>query len=484
MRPWLQGTLLVVALFWLADLALLRAGTPDPLDDTWEYGVAARHLLAGAGGTTSVIHPPLWSLRDPVRGTVPVLVHGPLLPLVVAPVLAACGPAVLDQMAWLAALAALLAALATFRLGARLVSPPVGAAAALLWTLSPLTLRAVHHDVALTVGAALLMLALDLLARERPRGFAAGLALGAGVLVRPEFLAALVLVLPLARRGAWRIVLPVTLAVWAPWGWHTWRATGSPFFNLSSYLIIGYWGARPGLSVLRDFTLPPALWPHALREALPGLPAKWLDTLPHALKRALLAPTGATGWLAVVGLGAALATPHVRRLGAVALALAAVPVAIMVLTLYDDRYLVPFLPLWALAAAWGAATLTGLAPAWARRPRAWMGALLLMVLPSIAPEMRAAATEARALRVTLPRLRAELEPFRVADPARGERMAPLFTDRPDFAAWTTGRATVWLTPAEYERLPVAEPPEAGVAHRPSPALPSRGDGLAVWLGGR
>ena len=42
--------MIFVAGYWLLDLIVLRAGVPAPLDDTWEYGVAARHLLAGGNG--------------------------------------------------------------------------------------------------------------------------------------------------------------------------------------------------------------------------------------------------------------------------------------------------------------------------------------------------------------------------------------------------------------------------------------------------
>ncbi|MBI5709370.1 MAG: hypothetical protein HZC42_03575, partial [Candidatus Eisenbacteria bacterium] len=38
----------------------------------------------------------------------------------------------------------------------------------------------------------------------------------------------------------------------------------------------------------------------------------------------------------------------------------------------------------------------------------------------------------------------------------------LFSDTPDFAAWTTGRPTVWLTRAEHDRLP-----EIATAERPA-----------------
>ena len=184
---------------------------PDPLDDTWEYGVAARHLLSGDGFRTSVIHPPLWGLRDAAL-TVPVLVHGPLLPLLFAPALALLGAGALDQVAWLAALFALLTALLLCRLGTRHFGPAVGAAAALLFTLAPLTLRAVHHDVSVVAGAFLLLLAFDLLARERPRHTAAALVLGLGMLVRPEMALALVGLSMLAG-GAGTVTLVLGMAL-------------------------------------------------------------------------------------------------------------------------------------------------------------------------------------------------------------------------------------------------------------------------------
>src|SRR5437667_11801180 len=97
-RPWLAGLLVFVLAFWIFDLAALRAGVPDPLDDTWEYGVAARHVLAGDGFRTDVIHPPLWSLRDS-RSTVPVLVHGPLAPSLLAPLVPLASAHALDSVA-------------------------------------------------------------------------------------------------------------------------------------------------------------------------------------------------------------------------------------------------------------------------------------------------------------------------------------------------------------------------------------------------
>ncbi len=459
-RAWRQATLLAIVLFWLLDLLALRAGTPDPLDDSWEYGVVARALLAGQGMRTEVIHPPLWTLRD-AAGTVPVLVHGPLLPILIAPGLALFGPGVLDHLAWMSALFAILAAGATFALGSRLFSPPVGAAAALLFTFSPLTLRAVHHDIALTLGAWALVLALDQLLRTRPHAVRAGVCIGLGALVRPEFLYAAPL-LAIAATGARVRFLAIVALLIAPWGWHGFVHAGSPFFNLSSYLAIGYWQSRPGISVMRDFALPPASWSSALAATLPELPGKWWEFAPHAFKRLLFAPTGATGWLAPFGAFAALLDPRTTALAAVSIALALVPLAIMTVTLYDPRYLVPFLPLLALGVARGASELSAAMPRWLRTPRAWMGMLLLLVLPSTGPALNDAWREGRTLRERLHTERAGLRSLELPAAPRG---TALYSDTPDFVAWTLDRPVVWVSLAEYLALP-QQPVDIGTPSRP------------------
>ncbi len=451
-RAWRQATLIAIVLFWLLDLLALRAGSPDPLDDSWEYGVVARALMAGRGMRTEVIHPPLWTLRD-AAGTVPVLVHGPLLPMLIAPGIALFGPRMLDHLAWLSALFAVLAASATFALGSRLLSPPVGAAAALLFTLSPLTLRAVHHDIALTLGAWLLVLALDQLLRTRPHAVRAGLCIGLGALVRPEFLYAAPL-LAIAATGARLRFLAVLGLCIAPWGWHGFVHTGAPFFNLSSYLLIGYWHSRPGLSVMRDFALTPAAWGSAFTATLQELPGKWWEFAPHAFKRLLFAPTGASGWLAPFGAFAALLDPRTTRLAAVSIALALVPLAIMTVTLYDPRYLVPFLPLLALGTARGASELAAAMPQWLRAPRAWMGVLLLLVLPSIGPALNDAWRDGQRQRE---RLRVERAGLRSLEFPAAPRGTTLYSDTPDFVAWTLERPVVWVSLAEYLALPQRTP---------------------------
>jgi hypothetical protein len=468
---WLAATLAFLVLFWIADLAVLRAGVPDPLDDSWEYGAAARSLLAGRGFRTPVIHPPLWTLRD-AAGTVPVLVHGPLVPLLLAPLVAATGGRVLDHVAYLAALFALLAALQLYRLGERTHASATGFAAALAFTLSPPLLRAVHHDVALPLGALLLAVALDQLARTRPHGFRAGLALGLGMLVRPEFLFALPLLAFLAGPARRRFVL-VALAPLAPWMWHGWVHAGSPLFNLSGYLLVGYWGARQEISVLRDFALPPRLWPQALTHALPSLPAKWLAFFPHAVKAVLLTPSAFSGWLAPLGTLLALQNPAGRALALVATALAMLPLAIMTVTLFDPRYLVPFLPVFALAAARGAAEVVDWLPAWSRRPRAWLGALAVLLAVSAVPALVQARREADSARVRLRAERAQLAALPRALPG-GD--AIVFSDTPDFVAWTLRRPAVWVTRAEYEALPFAADSVPG-----PPDRPARRAGDATWF---
>lgn len=467
---WLAGTVAFLALFWLTDLVGLRAGVPDPLDDSWEYGTVARSLLAGRGFRTPVVHPPLWTLRD-AAGTVPVLVHGPLLPVLLAPLVAVLGPGVLDHVAWLAALFAALAALSIHRLAERTHGPPTGTAAALAFTLSPLTLRAVHHDVALPLGACLLAVALEQLVRARPHGARAGLALGAGLLVRPEFLLALPVLAVLAGPARLRFVL-VALAPLLPWMWHGWVHAGSPLFNLSSYLLVGYWGSRPEISVMRDFALPPRAWPQVLAQELPGLPAKWLAYFPHALKRVLFAPSAFTGWLAPIGTLLAAQSPGARPLAFACTALAALPLAIMTFTLFDERYVVPFLPAFTLMAARGAGEAVDWLPPWARRPRAWLPALIVLLALTALPALEAGRREGERARTRLREERAAL----AALPPAGSGAGPVFSDTPDFVAWTLRRTTVWVTRAEYEALPRASDPAS-----PGPDRPARRPGDATWF---
>lgn len=479
---WRAGAFAFVVLFWMFDLAALRAGVPDLLDDSWEYGAAARALLEGHGFRTPVIHPPLWSLRD-AANHVPVLVHGPLLPLLIAPLLRLFGPGMLDHVAWLGALFAIVAAIELYRLGARHVSAPVGCAAAALFTVSPLTLRAVHHDVALLAGAALLSVALDQTLRRQPRGWVAGLALGLGTLARPEFVYAAPIVFAISPGVRARFALAF-VAIAAPWLWHAARATGQPFFNLSSYLLIGYWDGRPGIGVMRDFALPPRAWPATIAHALPGLVPKWIAFAPHAIKRALLAPSGATGWLAPLGVAFALQNQRLRSRMPALLLIAALPLAIMTLTLYDSRYLVPFLGLWSLATALGAADVTEWLPAWAQRPRFWIGALALLTLPSAGPALNDGWREARATERLLAAERAGLAALPLGGapasaPVERRALTPLYSDTPDFVAWTLRAPTVWVTRAEYLALPEWNP--AGGAPWSFPDRPRRAPDDLVWF---
>lgn len=457
------------ALWWLADLAWLRAGTPDPLDDLWDYGVVARSLLEGHGFRTTSIMPAVWSLRD-AANTVPVLVHGPLVSALLAPPLAVLGPGALDHAAWLAAAFAVLGAALTFRLAARRFGAPAGAAASLLWTLSPLTLRAVHHDIALVMGACLLALSLDLLLRDSPRPALAGAALGLTYLARPEMLLVAPVVALAARPAALRFLGAFALLA-GPWWIHNALAAGNPFFNLSSYMLIGYTRERPELSPLRDFALPPDRLREAFMAALPRLPMeKWAELYPHAMKRALLAPSGGTGWLAALGLAAGLWRREHRRWTALAAVLLSVPVVIQTVTLFDSRYLVPFLPLQAALAALGLEAILARAPGWARTARLRVGAALLLALPSALPALRGAAAESRAFALRLARDREALAIHR----ARADVLEPpLFTDCPDFAAWETGRSVLWVTRRELARL----------AGRPDPAgeRPATGPGAEAWF---
>ena len=487
-RIWFTAVLVVVTLFWVFDLGWLRAGVPNRLDDTWEYGVAARHLLAGDGFRTSVIHPPLWGLRDAAL-TVPILVHGPLVPVLLAPALALFGAGVLDQIAWFGAFFALLTALLLCRLGTRHFGPAVGAAAALLFTLAPLTLQAVHHDATLVVGAFLLLLAFDLLARDRPRLTAAAIVLGLGVLVRTEMTLALFGLSMLAGgTGAVTLVLGMAMVAGA-WWWHNWSATGSPLFSLSTYLLAGYSERWPGISVLRDFSLTPTQWPGVLIETAPELLHKAQANLHHTLKIALLVPSALTGWLAAVGLVVGAARASTRWIAIAAFVCTLVPMAVIAFTLLDTRYITPFLPLWALSAAVAAEWLWGRIPR-VGRSLGWLPVLTLLMLFATVPALQRGAREARefaallaveraalASRVTPAATLPRLTTLGLERPAGVAPTAPrlMFSDTPDFVAWTTGRPTVWVSRDEYARLPA---PGAAVSAESPPA---RGTAADTWF---
>jgi len=255
-----------------------------------------------------------------------------------------------------------------------------------------------------------------------------------------------------------------------PWWIHHARVVGSPFFNLTSYTLIGFWGHRPDNQVLQDFALTPARWPQVLGAELPHMAGKWIVFFPHAVKNALTAPSGGTGWLAPVGAAVAFArastfpdTPsYGRRFVLCATALALIPVASQTLTSHQRLYLEPFLPIYAWFAAIGAHALMRRLPGWAHRPRAMLGALALLILPSALPALRGAAEESHTLaeRVALERqaLVAALpgmpgETVRAAHlPERGNLPRVVFSDTPDFVAWTTGLPTLWVTRTQFQTL--------------------------------
>jgi len=474
---------LFAAAYWCFDLAVLRGGVPHPLDDLWEYALVARHLLEDGRWHTSMIYPPLWPLRDTATMTVPVLVHGPLLPVVLAGLLAVAPPSAVDAFAWFGAACATLATIPLLRLGSRAFGAPVGVAAALIFTLAPLTLQAVHHSASVVAAALLLLIALEAAERERPRPILAAWAAAATWLLRPELL----VVVPIL---AWRIARPlgdppsresnrwrraaVFLAAFAagaaPWWWHCAAAGGSPLFNLSAYSAIGYWGGRPGHSVLQDFSLPPSLWTAMLAAALPTLWTKWLAFLPRALKHALFAPGGGVGALMVPGLAAAFGAPGSRPAVAAAAAIALMPVATMTVFFHQMLYVMPVLGLYAVAAALGARWLAGLLPARARGPRVWIGGLVLLALPATVAALRTGAEEGERARRLIADERAALAA--TAAPDRTRRV--LFTDRAGFASWTTGRPSIWISAQGF--LSLYRDGGAEASRRGLPAAPDALDG--------
>jgi hypothetical protein len=331
---------------------------------------------------------------------------------------------------------------------------------------------AVNHYVSVALGAWLIAWTLDLLLRDRPRPVAAGLVAGACALTRPEMTLAAPLLAWIAATGApggagaaperprpWPAAIGFLLAFAAISGWwwiERWRALGTPFFNLTSYLSISFSAAHPGDALFRDFSATPGRFAALFADALPTLPQKWAHFLPRAAKRLLTTPCAALGWLLPFGALAAR-----RAMGGAMPALAALALipAVAITLLGSVRlYPVPFLAVYAIAAALGLRWLVERLPRWAHRPRVWLTLLLLAALPAGAVELYQQEAQARGLERRLAEERAALAAVAAAP---GTPPRPMFSDTPDFVAWTTRRPAVWLTRAELERL-LAEP-----ARRPS-----------------
>lgn len=467
------AVVLIASAYWILDLAALGSGPPHPLDDIWEDGVVARSLGAGHGFRTTVLYPPLWTQRDPATSTVPMLVHGPLLPVALVAPLRWFGPGLLDHLAWAAAALAVLLAAQAHRLARRWFDEPSAVTAAGLLTLSPVLLNAVHHSLSVVVGACLLLAACDFTWRDRPRAWLGGLTLGLCYLVRPEMLLAAPVLAVSCRRLATALRFGAAFAlVAAAWGWHQWHASGAPLFNLSAYTLLSFTPTWPEYSVLRAFDLAPGHGSETLRAALPDLWSKWLWNLPRAARHAVTATGATTGWLALVGGALALRDSRRAVVAAVTL-LSGIPVAMMTLFQPVPLYLVSFLGLYAIAAGNGAAWVAGrLGPSLAR-PRRWLPSLATLALVATTPALWRAWDEGRRTAVLLAADRRGLSSL-----ARTSEQPLLFSDRPDFVAWTTGRPTLYVTREEYEELYPASGPVVG--ERPYGLPPAR-DPRDTWF---
>jgi hypothetical protein len=378
------------------------------------------------------------------------------------------GSAVIDRVAWLAAFVAWLTVIPIVRLGARWFGTPVGAAAALLFTMSPILIVAVHHYLSVVLGALLLALTLDLLARPAPRAGLAGLTAGFAYLARPEMLLAvpvwawLVLRGPdqgrADRLGRWAIGFLTIAGVW----WvHQALLARLPGFNLAMYLLVCFSPLHPGDGLIRDFAATPDRFSTILAQALPTLPQKWLYFFPRAVKHVLTAPTAATGWLALVGLIAAWRRRDARPLAVTGLLLGMIPVAMMTLLVSLRLYPVPYLPLLALATALGAQQIVRVLPLWAHRPRTWMALLAMTALPSVVMELREQVRETRLIVRWV-----QIDRTGLASTPRSRQF--MFSDTPSFVAWQTGRPTIWVTRDEFERLIRSQRWPSALSLRPHP----------------
>ncbi len=476
----LAVALALAAAWWIFDMTIVRSGPPHPLNDVWEDALVARSLLAGHGFRTTMLYPPLWAMHDPRTLTIPVLVHGPLMPILLAPLLAIFGPAFADRIAWLGVLAAWLTALFAGRLATRIGSPGAGATAVAFLTLTPVLLEAVHHSQSVVLGALAVAVALEALIRERPRPFVGGIALGLGYLIRPELL----LVAPILALGAklpWRTAAQCAAAFALcalPWWIHHARVLGAPLFNLTSYTLIAYTSANPGHSPLQDFSLTPQRWPAVLAAQWPVVLAKIPAYLPYSLRIIAKIPTLGTSWLMAVGCLAWLAQARRRLLVIATVVAGLIPVAMMTLALPQPLYLVPMLSVYVVAAAIGANALAELPP-WRGRVRAWPLLPALVVLVSALPATREAHREGELVRRLLSADRARVAGAQARTPApvAGAPAVPMFSDRPDFVAWTTGRPVLWLTAAQYDKL---YPPDGAAVQRPA-GLPAARDTSLTWF---
>jgi 4-amino-4-deoxy-L-arabinose transferase-like glycosyltransferase len=224
-RPALAAVLALAALTRLAVLAPVARRPPDDPDN---YLPLARSLAEGRG----------FSLKGR-----PTAYRPPLYPLVLAPLVAAFGPApaapILGLHLVLGVGTVSLTALAARRWG---LSSARGLAAAAIVACDPVLVVQARAVMTETLAAFLLAAALAALAEPSWRGAAlGGLAFGLSALCRPSTLpaaalAALALVArgpgPLAGRVARALALALaTVAPLAPWAWRNARALGEPVWT-------------------------------------------------------------------------------------------------------------------------------------------------------------------------------------------------------------------------------------------------------------
>jgi hypothetical protein len=226
---------------------------------------------------------------------------------------------------------------------------------------------------------------------------------------------------------------------------------------------------------MRDFALTPERWPLLLREEYGLVASKLLETLPRAIKRLAVTPTALTGWLMAAGLLSWFARPGFRRIAAALFLAGLIPLATMTLTVPQKLYIVPFVPIYALAAAVGTRALHEWFGGRIWNGRTWAVIALALALVSAVPALMVAMHGGRIGRELLAAERAALGPLR--PDARLQPPEPMFSDRPDFVAWTTARPTLWVTEEEYDGL---YPLDATPTQRPS-GLPSRRDAHQTWF---
>jgi 4-amino-4-deoxy-L-arabinose transferase-like glycosyltransferase len=440
--------------------------------DSAEYALAGRAWLETGRLVTPFIHSAL--LRLAPTPPFPLLVGHPLVPALDAAAFALFGPredaTLVPALLAHAACAVLVVKLALALAPSRLASLAAGAT----FALSPWALGFACEGRTEMPFAALLTGAFVLLARlpDAPRPFWLGVTLGLAQLARPVLLP----LLPAVGLGIWLLVPPggrwravaLALAGFVPLAsltaFYKWATTGSPFTEVTGYLLLT--GLSPEWAVSRlNRMLPPPDAAEWLRQH----PQAFADKLARNVRNVSYGAWLSAGrWpVALAAAGAVLALVRGdRRSRVVVLALAGSTALLLLLTcatVPDPRMLFPLLPAGVALGFAGASRLADLLGP-ARRAA--------MAVVAAAAVLAGGVALARSWRATSPAAGSHPGAFRAREwRALCDGLAPLLprdaliaSDAAPWIAWYTRHpvTTVPLLPTDFASWPARSRPAAVV----------------------